>query len=331
MAMETRAFARAGLLGNPSDGYFGKVIAISIKNFWAGVSLQESSVIQIKTNEQDWNTFSNIRELAEKIDLYGYYGGVRLIKAAIKKFYEFCLNQDIQLADKNFTIQYVSTIPRQLGLGGSSAIITAAIRALMEFYNVAIPMETFPSIILDAELDELGINAGLMDRVVQVYEGCIYMNLEEKLIKEKGHGIYEQLDPKLLPDLYIAYKPELGKESGRVLDDIRVGYEKGDRFVIDTLSHIAEKADLGKQALLQGNMDKLHDLMNENFDLRSKIMKISSSNLEMIQTARQCGASAKFAGSGGSIIGMVKDEDMYSRLVFELDKLEAKVIKPIVE
>lgn len=331
MAMETRAFARAGLLGNPSDGYFGKVIAISIKNFWAGVSLQESSVIQIKTNEQDWNTFSNIRELAEKIDLYGYYGGVRLIKAAIKKFYEFCLNQDIQLADKNFTIQYVSTIPRQLGLGGSSAIITAAIRALMEFYNVAIPMETFPSIILDAELDELGINAGLMDRVVQVYEGCIYMNLEEKLIKEKGHGIYEQLDPKLLPDLYIAYKPELGKESGRVLDDIRVGYEKGDRFVIDTLSHIAEKADLGKQALLQGNMDKLHDLMNENFDLRSKIMKISSSNLEMIQTARQCGASAKFAGSGGSIIGMVKDEDMYSRLVFELDKLEAKVIKPIIE
>jgi len=331
MAMETRAFARAGLLGNPSDGYFGKVIAISIKNFWAGVSLQESSVIQIKTNEQDWNTFSNIRELAEKIDLYGYYGGVRLIKAAIKKFYEFCLNQDIQLADKNFTIQYVSTIPRQLGLGGSSAIITAAIRALMEFYNVAIPMETFPSIILDAELDELGINAGLMDRVVQVYEGCIYMNLEEKLIKEKGHGIYEQLDPKLLPDLYIAYKPELGKESGRVLDDIRVGYEKGDRFVIDTLSHIAEKAYLGKQALLQGNMDKLHNLMNENFDLRSKIMKISSSNLEMIRTARQCGASAKFAGSGGSIIGMVKDEDMYSRLVFELGKLEAKVIKPIIE
>ncbi len=331
MDMETRAFARAGLLGNPSDGYFGKVIAISIKNFWAGVSLQESSVIQIKTNEQDWNTFRNIRELAEKIDLYGYYGGVRLIKAAIKKFYEFCLNQDIQLADKNFTIQYVSTIPRQLGLGGSSAIITAAIRALMEFYNVAIPMETFPSIILDAELDELGINAGLMDRVVQVYEGCIYMNLEENLIKEKGHGIYEQLDPKLLPDLYIAYKPELGKESGRVLDDIRVGYEKGDRFVIDTLSHIAEKADLGKQALLQGNMDKLHDLMNENFDLRSKIMKISSGNLEMIQTARQCGASAKFAGSGGSIIGMVKDEDMYSRLVFELDKLEAKVIKPIIE
>jgi len=331
MAVETRAFARAGFLGNPSDGYFGKVIAIPIKNFSAGVSLQESSEIQIKPNEQDWNTFRNIHELPEKIDLYGYYGGVRLIKAAIKKFYEFCKSRNIQLADKNFTIQYDSTIPRQLGLGGSSAIITAAVRALMEFYDVAIPTETLPSIILDAELEELGINAGLMDRVVQVYEGCVYMDLEEKLIKEKGHGIYERLDPHLFPDLYIAYKPVLGKESGRVLDDIRVRYEKGDRFVIDTLSHIAEKADLGKKALLQGNTDKLHDLMNENFDLRSKIMKISSGNLEMIQTARQCGASAKFAGSGGSIIGMVKDEDMFSRLVFELDKLGAKVIKPIIE
>lgn len=331
MPIETRAHARAGLLGNPSDGYFGKVIAISVKNFWASVSLQESSEIQIKSSEQDWNAFRNIHELAEIVDLYGYYGGVRLIKAAIKKFYEYCKGQNIRLADKNFTIQYDSTIPRQLGLGGSSAIITAALRGLMEFYDVAIPTEILPSLVLDAEREELGINAGFMDRVVQVYEGCIYMDLAEEVIKEKGHGIYEQLDPGLLPALYIAYKTKLGKESGRVLDDIRVGYEKGDRFVIDTLQRIAEKADLGKRALLQGNRNELHDLMNENFDLRSKIMKISSSNLEMVQTARQCGASAKFAGSGGSIIGIYKDEDMFSRLVVGLEKLEARVVKPIIE
>jgi glucuronokinase len=331
MAVETYAFARAGFLGNPSDGYFGKVIALSVKNFWADVSLQESSEIQIKANLKDWNFFRNIRELAEKTELYGYYGEVRLIKAAIKVFYEFCLNQDIRLPDKNFTIQCVSTIPRQIGLGGSSAIITAAVRALMEFYNVAIPMETLPSIILGAELKELGINAGFMDRVVEGLEGGVFKDLGETLIKEKGHGIYEPLDPALLPDLYIAYKPGLGKESGRVLDDIRIGYEKGDQLVRDTLRHIAERAHLGKKALLEGNRQKLHDLMNENFDLRSKIMKISSPDLEMVQKARQLGASAKFAGSGGSVIGMYKDEDMFHRLVSELEKLEAKVIKPIVE
>jgi len=34
-----RAYARIGLLGNPSDGYFGKTLSISIQNFFAEVHL----------------------------------------------------------------------------------------------------------------------------------------------------------------------------------------------------------------------------------------------------------------------------------------------------
>ncbi len=86
MVVESRAYARAGLLGNPSDGYFGKIIAISVKNFWADVFLQESQDIQIETHEKDLNRYRSVRELVERINLYGYYGGIRLIKAAIKNF-----------------------------------------------------------------------------------------------------------------------------------------------------------------------------------------------------------------------------------------------------
>jgi hypothetical protein len=32
-----RAHARVGLVGNPSDGFFGKTIAVSVANFWAEV------------------------------------------------------------------------------------------------------------------------------------------------------------------------------------------------------------------------------------------------------------------------------------------------------
>jgi len=331
MIINNRAYARAGVFGNPSDGYFGKVIAISVKNFYAEVTLRESRDLRIEEKKQDLNVYRNIHDLVNKINLYGYFGGVRLIRATIKKFHDYCMSQDIRLEDKNFTIQYDSYIPRQLGLGGSSAIITAAIRSLMEYYEVKIPIKMLPSIVLDVELKELGINAGFMDRVIQVYEGCIYMDLDFEIIREKGHGIYERLDTKLIPELYLAYKPELGKVSGHVLDDIRAGYEKGDRLVINTLKRIAEIAEIGKKALLHGNIDELHDLMNENFDLRSKIMKINDSNLEMIQTARRCGASAKFAGSGGSIIGMYKDDDMFSRLTSELEKIQAKVFKPVID
>ena len=36
-----KAFARAGLIGNPSDGYYGKTISIGLGNLWAQVSLYE--------------------------------------------------------------------------------------------------------------------------------------------------------------------------------------------------------------------------------------------------------------------------------------------------
>ncbi len=329
MLLEEYAYARAGLLGNPSDGYFGKTIAISIKDFRAWVRLIESSELRIVAQDQDAE-YRSMQDMVEKISMYGYYGGVRLIKAIIKIFFEYCRGNNFRLGEKNFTIRYDSTIPRQLGLGGSSAIITAALRALMKFYQVDIPKNVLPSLILDAEKEELDINAGFMDRVIQVYEGCVYMDLDREYIKTRGYGKYESLEPKLLPRLFLAYKPALGKVSGRVLNDIRIGFERGDSFVVKTLEKIADIAEIGKKLLVEGDKEDLFELMNENFDLRSRIMKISSSNQKMIRTARRCGASAKFAGSGGAIIGMYKDKDMFSRLAVEFDKIQVKVIKPTI-
>lgn len=329
--IEGIAYARAGILGNPSDGYFGKIIAISVKNFIARCRLEESAELRIEPQAEDRETYGSLQELAESVGLYGYYGGVRLIKAALKKFYEYCRSRDIPLHGQNFIARYESTIPRQVGLGGSSAIVTATMRALMKFYEVEIPIHLQPSLVLSSERDELDISAGFMDRVTQVYEGCVYMDLPEVMIKEKGYGIYERLDPQLLPDLYLAYKPSLGKVSGRVLNDIRIRYERGDAFAIETLRQIAGLAEIGKAAMLAGDREALFDLMNKNFDLRRKIMNIHPGNIEMIDTARRLGASAKFAGSGGSILGIYKGREMYDKLVSELTNLGAWVIRPIVE
>ncbi len=330
MIIETHAFARAGLLGNPSDGYFGKTISISVRNFGAHISLYETPELQIIPQEVDKNVYRNIHELVENISLTGYYGGERLIKAAIKKFYEYCRENKIKISNRNFTIRYHSSIPRQVGLAGSSAIITATMKALMKFYQVKIPLEILPNVVLSAEVDELGINAGLQDRVIQAYEGCVYMDFDKKYMEKHGHGRYERINPELLPNLYIAYKTDLGKVSGKVLNTIKQRYDEGDEFVINTLNQIAELAELGRKAILDRDYDKLNEYMNLNFDLRRKIMNISESNLELVETARKCGVSAKFSGSGGSIIGIYKDDKMLTRLIVNLKKIKARVIKPYI-
>ncbi|MCK5852978.1 GHMP kinase [bacterium] len=330
MIIESRAYARAGLLGNPSDGYFGKTISISVRNFGVNILLYESPELRVEQQGDDLNSFKNVYDMVNKIQVTGYYGAERLIKAAIKVFSDYCDQKNINLNNKNFTIRYGSSIPRQVGLAGSSAIITAVFKALMQFYKVKISKEILPSLILSVEQDELGINAGLQDRVIQVYEGCVYMDFNKEVMKKENHGIYEKIDPQKLPPLYIAYKTSLGKVSGKVFNDISKRYHEGDAFVVDTLKKIADQAEKGKEAIFKNDYTLLHELINENFDLRKSIMNISDSNMELIETARKCGASAKFSGSGGSIIGTYADDDILNRLIIEMKKVDARVIKPYI-
>lgn len=328
--IETRAYARAGLLGNPSDGYYGKTISISVRNFGASITLHESPELQIEPQTQDSNVFKNIFHLRDTISTLGYHGGIPLVKAAIKKFVEYCETEGIKLSNQNFTIRYRTTIPRQVGLAGSSAIVVATMRALMQFYKVEIPLPIMPTLALKAEVEELGITAGLQDRVIQCYEGCVYMDFSRDLIEKQGFGYYEPIDPRLLPKLYIAYKTDLSKVSGKVLNNIRQRWEQGDEHVVGTLQKIAGVAEEGRGIIKEQNYDRLNELVNQNLDHRAEIMTITDRNRAMIETARACGASASFTGSGGSIIGIYRDEEMLNRLFVELKKQNARVIKPFI-
>jgi len=253
---------------------------------------------------------------------------VRLIKATIKKFGDYCKENSIILEKKNFTIQYKTNIPRQVGLAGSSAIITASLRALMKFYNVEIPKPKQANLILRVESDELGITAGLQDRVIQVYEGVVYMNFDKKIMEKHGYGLYEPIDPELLPNLFIAYQLNLSKVSGTTHTNIRDRFNRGNKEVINAMKFFTELAEEGKHCLLNKDYKRLGELMNANFDMRTKIFPVSLRNREMVIYARDSGASAKFAGSGGSIIGIYEDEKMYEKLQNKFQKIDAVIFKP---
>ena len=44
----------------------------------------------------------------------GYLGGLRLLQATCKKFYNYCSVKGIALAKRNFTLKYDTNIPRQV-------------------------------------------------------------------------------------------------------------------------------------------------------------------------------------------------------------------------
>ena len=329
--IEKRVYARAALAGNPSDGYFGKTLSLSLEDFSSRVILTPGEKLEIVPNEEDWARYDSIYELSDDIRRNGYYGGLRLIKAAIKKFGDYCRMHDIALPrDRNFSIRYGTDIPRQVGLAGSSAIITATFRALMTHYRVLVAREILPNWVRATEQEELGIAGGLQDRVAQSYGGLVFMDFGREKLEREGFGFYEPLDSALLPPLYLAYATRFAEESGIVHNDLRARWESGDAVVGETMQELAQVAQCARDCLVEDRAHELGDWINRNFALRQRIMPISPSHLQMVEVAQRCGASAHFAGSGGAIIGTFESEETFARLEEKLGELGCVVLKPHV-
>ena len=329
MIIKTKAFPRAALIGNPSDGYYGKTIAFVFSNYHAEVQLYESPELDLLPSLRDHSSFKSIDHLAEDVGLYGYYGGIRLLKATIKKFHEYCQHNAIKLDDRNFTIRYQTTIPNRLGLAGSSAIITACIRALKRFYGVKIDKPILANLVLAVEKEELGIDAGLQDRVAQAYNVPVHMDFDRDHMNDHGYGIYKEMELPESLNLYIAFRTDLSEGSEILHSNLRENYENGNPAVLAAMQEWAKLTDRVHKAISQYQTDELHELLNRNFDLRSEVCStISPKNKLMVRIAREAGASAKFTGSGGAIIGTFKDENMFEDLKTELNNQDIKIIKP---
>nr|XP_045582385.1 probable glucuronokinase 2 isoform X1 [Procambarus clarkii] len=307
-----RAYARVGLMGNPSDGFHGKTISLSIANFWAEATIAESSKLRLIPHPvNDPTEFGSLSDLYGISDKEGYLGGLRLLQATCKKFYYYCAERGIALTRRNFTLSYDTNIPRQVGLAGSSAIVTATLKCLLAFFNLAdqdMSQNIQPQFILDVEREELHINAGLQDRVVQIFEGLVYMDFSKSVMEKQGYGNYIHLDVEL-PPLFLAYRPN-PSDSGRIHSNILARWQKGDSEVIEGMQKFAELTCLATTALKSADWSTLAHLMNENFNLRRQLYgdaALGEENLLMINIARRFGAAVKFPGSGGAVVGLLQD------------------------
>lgn len=330
MACESTAFARAGLIGNPSDGYHGKTISFVIRDFAAKVSLYESREIEIIPSLQDRSKYKSAADLYDDVKNNGYYGGIRLMKATICRFIEYCRQNQIDISHKNFSIRYRSTIPRRLGLAGSSALITATLRCLLEYYEVDIPRPIQPNLILSVETEKLGIAAGLQDRVIQVYEGAVFMDFDRDYMAEHGHGRYEELDPAGLPNLFIAYRIDLGEGSETFHNNIRGRWETGDPEVRQAMLDFASYAQEARDLIQAGRGREIGPLLDKNFDRRRTLYQLDPRNIDMVERARSVGAHAKFSGSGGAIVGVFEDDTMFERLVSVMRDGAIAVFRPTI-
>src|SRR5262249_14167989 len=134
--------------------------------------------------------------------------------------------------------------------------------------------------------------------------------------------------PALLPPLYVAHHETLGEPTEVFHSNIRERFNRGEQAVVGAMRCFAELAAGGREALIAGDADRLASLINQNFDTRRGIYQLPSWQIDMVETARRCGASAKFAGSGGAIIGTCLSETIFESVKAGLAAIGSRAIKP---
>lgn len=264
--------ARAALAGNPSDGYDGAVLAVTVDQFRARVSAAPAATLSVSPPSA-------------------------LVEATVQRF-----ARELCGAGLGTALEWTTSIPRGVGLGGSSAIVIAVLRPLSELHHVTLSEAELASFALAVETDELGIAAGLQDRVAQAYGGLTFMEFGTS-----GRR-YERLDPALLPPLVVAWRSDAATDSGRTHSDLRARFERGEPLVHEAIEALGAAARTARAALLAGDRAELARCADASFDARRRMIALDSRHTEMISIARACGAGANYSGSGGAIVAVCRDE-----------------------
>jgi glucuronokinase len=167
--------------------------------------------------------------------------------------------------------------------------------------------------------------------VAQAYEGLVFMDFDRSLMESRKYGIYEPLDPLLLPPVYVAFREDLSEGTEVYHNDLRARWQRGEPDVLAAIEFWANLTVEFRKALEAGDVASMHRTINANFDKRASLYDVGDGNRDMVQTARKAGASAKFAGSGGAIVGIYDDEEMFHRLKASFAPKGIQVIKPEIK
>jgi glucuronokinase len=312
-AVAGRAYARAGLLGNPGDQYAGRCIAVSLANFEAVVRIVPAERFELAPPERDTLSAATVIDALDELDRLGCNEGASLLRAGLLRFAGACAPlRSLDPADPRlrFRVETRSSIPLQVGLAGSSAIVIALLRALCSWFDHEIDRASLAELALAAELEELGIQGGPMDRVTQAYGGLVWMDFAEP----RSASGYVSLDPKLLPPLYIGWKPGRGRASGAIHQGVHERWLRGDADVHRVMAQLASLADAGRECLERGALARFAELVDRNFDLRAAIYEIDPSDREMVELGRAAGCAVKQCGSGGAVVGVLPDDARYAEV-----------------
>lgn len=287
MMIKVTAPGRAGIIGNPTDGYGGSLISCSIKNR-AEVTIQSDKGLILESENRR-------KELIWRNDYENKQDEFDIIR---------CVLRFLRLYNLKARITFKSNIPVQAGLAGSTALLSCVLSAVLAYTGIKINKYELAEMNRTIELNYLKCQCGYQDAYMTTFGGLCYLDFRGKEYYkdylEEIYAVVENISSYVKDLPFVIVHTGIKHNSGDFHKPLRERWLDGDEAVIKGYKEIACIAREGKKALIKQNWEELAYLMNQNHKIQSSLAFSGEQNEYMIKIAKENGAlAAKLAGAGG--------------------------------
>ncbi len=320
MIIRAKAPLRIGLAGGGTDvspycDEFGGCILNACINMYAYATIEprNDGKIEFHCADRGENGVFDSKEFLEidgKFDLLkGVYN--RLVKDFIKKPLSFKLTT------------YVDA-PAGSGLGSSSTLVVAIVKAFQEWLNLPLGEYDLAKLAWSIEREDLKMAGGRQDQYAAAFGGFNFMEFNGEKVLVNPLRIKKEYINELEFNVLLYYTGT-SRLSAKIIESQAQNAKNKNEKAIDAMHKLKKQSYDMKEALLTGQMYKMGELLNDGWENKKKMSSAISNPVidNIYETAIKAGATGgkiSGAGGGGFFMFYCPDNSRY-KVVEELLKL----------
>lgn len=298
MIIRSKAPLRLGLAGGGSDvspysDMYGGLILNATINLYSYCTIQQTNNQKIELVASDLE-LSCVYDLDNKLPIDGR---LDLLKGVFNR-----LVKDYNIEPRSCKITTFSDAPPGSGLGTSSTMVVAIVKAFVEWYHLPLGEYDMAHLAFEIERIDLGLSGGKQDQYAAAFGGFNFMEFlkEDRVIVNPlriKRWIVDELESSML--LYFTGK---SRSSSKIIEDQRESALKNRTEKVEAMHRIKHSAIEMKEAILKGDINRIAEVLRTAWEHKKKMAdSITNHEInEVMDAALQNGAMAgKVSGAGG--------------------------------
>ena len=327
MIIRSKAPLRLGLSGGGTDvfpycdEYGGAVLNVTI-NMYAYCTIEITDNGKIEFYASDIKE-SFICDFKDQIELEG---NLLLHKGVYNRIYRDFLNGE----SLSFKMTTYSDAPSGSGLGSSSTMVVAIIKAFMEWKNLPLGEYDMASIAYEIEREEIGLSGGKQDQYAATFGGLNFIEFYDKNRVIVNPLRIKKWIKNEIENSLILYYTGTSRDSAKIIDEQIKSTKTKNKTSIEAMNELKKMTFKMKECILKGDFDGFAESLKKGWEAKKSVASvISNPEIDEIYDfiMENGGKAAKISGAGGGgFMMIICDPVKRFELVEKLKTKKGKVV-----